>query len=508
MRKFRLLSFEYENFSEKNNYEFSPENQLRHSFPYSTLLIGPNGTGKSRLLRALADAFNDLYLFFNDGNNVKRNELFVTKKEYVLTYLLDGKKYKFIKTGWTGLSYEINDKPAHPDEMKLPSKLICISYNISDKFPVTYSSPLVTRRDRYDNDFYSYLGIKVHRNSATPSGHIYRTLDLLTSSIENPNFNENVKIIFDFLNLQPTIRIEYSTGFITAKDNFLTGELTLEKFKKIVSRYRQENRVGFNFSTFEKLLEDKSGILPEFIEYLNSLSKRKGKRTKQSIEFDFSKINFISRRVESEYKFLNLARKLKIISYSDILLRNSEQEFSFKDSSSGQAHILTSMLSLASVIKDSSIVLIDEPETSLHPNWQLKYFELINKAFKEFDNCHFIVASHSHFLGSDLRPTSSSILSLTLNSDSKIESGLLPYETFGWSAEQILLSVFKTPTTRNYYVAERVGDILDLLSKSKRDEKTIKQKVKSLKADNLLQLSDEDPLKDVIVKLINKYAKD
>lgn len=506
MSKFRLLSFEYENFNEKNNYEFSPEGKLKNSLPYSTLLIGPNGTGKSRLLRALADAFNDLYLFFNDGNLVKRNEIFVTKKEYVLTFLLNGKKYKFIKTGLTGLSYEIDDKPAGASEMKLPGKLICISYNISDKFPVTFSNPLFTKKDRYDNDFYSYLGIKVHRNSATPSGHIFRTLDLLTSSIENPNFIENVKTIFDFLNFQPIIRVEYSTGFIAGKNDFLSGNLTPKKFEDIVFKYIQENRAGYNISIFEKLLGDNSGLLQDFVGYLNSLSRKK--RKVELIEFDFSKRNFISRRTESEYKFLNLARRLKIISYRDILLQNGNQEFSFKDSSSGQAHILTSMLSLASVIKDNSLILIDEPETSLHPNWQLKYFELINKTFNQFGNSHFIVASHSHFLGSDLRPISSSILSLTLNSDFKIESGLLPFETFGWSAEQILLSVFKTPTTRNYYVAERVGDILDLLSKSKQDEKAIKQKVKKLKDDNLLQLSDEDPLKEVIVKLIKKYAKD
>ncbi len=506
MGKFRLISFEYENFSEKNKYDFSPGSKLKYSLPYSTLLIGSNGTGKSRLLRALADAFNDLYLFFNDGNSVKQNELFVTKKEYILSYWLDGNKYKFIKTGWTGLSYELNDKPASSNDMKLPAKLICISYNISDKFPVTFSNPLLTRKDRYDNDFYSYLGIKVHRNSATPSGHIYRTLDLLTSSIENPNFIENAKTIFSFLNLEPVIRLEYSTGFITSRDDFLSGDLTYEKFKKIVSRYKRENRAGYNISTFEKLLDDESGFVAQFIKYLNLLSERK--RARQVVEFDFSKSNFISKKNESDYKFLNLARKLKIISYRDISLRNKEHEFSFKDSSSGQSHILTSMLSLASIINEDSLVLIDEPETSLHPNWQLKYFDLIYKAFKKFDSCHFVVASHSHFLGSDLRPTSSSILSLILNEDFKIESGLIPYETFGWSAEQILLSVFKAPTTRNYYVAERVGDILDLLGKSNRNEKLIKKKVKSLKADNLLQLSDEDPLKGVITKLIKKYAQD
>jgi predicted ATP-binding protein involved in virulence len=166
------------------------------------------------------------------------------------------------------------------------------------------------------------------------------------------------------------------------------------------------------------------------------------------------------------------------------------------------------MLSLASVINRNSIILIDEPETSLHPNWQMKYIDMINNVFKEFDDCHFIVASHSHFLGSDLRPESSSILSLVRRDDFTIESKLLKEGTFGWSAEQILLDVFKTPTTRNFYVADRVGEILDLMSKSKRDENKINQKVRALMDDNILNLPKEDPLKEVITKLIKKYGKD
>lgn len=504
MNNFRLLSFEYENFTEKINYEFSPESEQNYSLPYSTLLIGSNGTGKSRLLRAIADAFNDLYLFYNDGHNTAKNEVFVTKKQYVLSYLLNGKKYKFIKFGASGLSYEIDDQQVPFEKMKLPSKLICMSYNISDKFPVTFSSSLLTRKDRYDNDFYSYLGIKVHRNSATPLGHIYRMLDLLTSSIDNQYFTSNAREIFNFLNLDPVIKIEYRLGVFNSKQSFLSGNLNRNKFNSIVSENRQHNNIGYSISTFEKLLEGDLNFLDQFIEYLNQLSKRKN--TPEPVIFDFRKQNFIDRDVEVNYKFLNLARKLKIISYRDISLWKGEHEFSIRDSSSGQSHILTSMLSLASVISENSLILIDEPETSLHPNWQLKYFELVNTVFKGFSSCHFIVASHSHFFGSDLRPSSSSILSLTINDDFQVESRLLPFETFGWSAEQILLTVFKTPTTRNYYVAERVGEILDLISKSNRDEKKIKTKVLALKSDNLLQLSDEDPLKDVIIKLIKKYA--
>jgi hypothetical protein len=252
-------------------------------------------------------------------------------------------------------------------------------------------------------------------------------------------------------------------------------------------------------------LQGDDEFLSEFVKYLNQLTAKAEKGL--FVEFDFSRRKIISGIGDHQYKFLNLARKLKIITYRSILLKRDGQEFSFKDSSSGQSHILTSMLSLASVIEENSLILIDEPETSLHPNWQMSYFDLINKVFKKFKGSHFIVASHSHFLGSDLRPKSSSLISLSQDDNLGIECNLVPHSTFGWSAEQILLDIFKTPTTRNFYVAERVGEILDLISKSNRNEPKIKEKVEKMIEQNLLTLSNEDPLKDVISKLIAKYGK-
>jgi len=52
--------------------------------------------------------------------------------------------------------------------------------------------------------------------------------------------------------------------------------------------------------------------------------------------------------------------------------------------SSGQQQMLCSMLSLASALKDNSIVLIDEPELSLHPKaWETSQFRLkMNNCFR------------------------------------------------------------------------------------------------------------------------------
>lgn len=504
---FQLLSFEVEDKKELITYQFSTKRSKGNSSPYTSVLIGPNGTGKSRLLRSLADAFNDLHLFYNDGNSVERNESFVTKSNFTLEYLLEGVKYKIVKTGSSALNYTINDKHVSFDKIKLPSKLICVSYNISDKFPVTFISSFSNRKDRYDNEFYNYLGIKVHRNSATPTGHVYRTLDLLTSRTQNTFFHKNTNSIFAFLDLKPHIRLEYAVGVLSFSNRFLSGHLTIDKFKDTVEELTNTGRLsGFALNSFQKLISDERGILPDFIKYLNQLATKK--RDRFYLDFNFSQEKIISQKDEVDYKFLNLCRKLKIVNYRNLEVERTNGEvFSFKDSSSGQNQILTSMLSIASVIEENSLILIDEPETSLHPNWQMKYFDLIYKAFDKLNSCHFIVASHSHFLVSDLQSDSSSILSITRDENFQIETKLIPYNTYGWSAEQILLEVFNVPTTRNLFVADLVGNILNMIANPQKNIAKIETEVSKLLRYNLDKLDKADPLKTIIDKLIKKYGK-
>jgi len=501
MSGFRLINFEFENFDQKTDFRFSNDSLTKYTHPFCSLIIGSNGTGKSRLLRSIADAFNDLFLFYSD-----KNELFAQKKSYELTYFLDRKKYKFFKTGGSGLSYEVDGKSAHSGMMVLPKKLICVSHNISDKFPVTYASPLRHRRDRYENNFYSYLGIKVHRNSASPLGHVYRTLDLITSALEKPNFRLEAIEIFKFLELTPVIKIDYSISF--TKGNLVSRDITVNKLKAEVEMILKSGSLGYSMATYNKLKNSDDGFLQEFVNFLQRLSRISRENLK--VIFDFRGNLIVHGLNGGDYRFFNFARQLKIIGYKDILIEKNGAEVSFKGLSSGEQHILTSMLSISAVIEDQSLILIDEPETSLHPNWQMKYFDLVNKIFKSYSSCHFIVATHSHFLGSDLRPKSSSIVSLAKNKSGVTEANLLSRSTYGWSAEQILLEVFNVPTTRNLFVYNSLSKILQLNSKSKKTKKDIQiitNAIKKLQSNNIDELDESDPLKEVIDKLVKIYGE-
>ena len=136
----------------------------------------------------------------------------------------------------------------------------------------------------------------------------------------------------------------------------------------------------------------------------------------------------------------------------------------------------------------------------------MAYIDLLKLMFGEFSNCHFIIATHSHFIISDLKAKSSSVISLRRSSDNQLNVEEVHADTYGWSAEKILLEIFNVSTTRNYFIAGRIGAILELISKKERNEKLISQKVNQLLDLNILSLPSDDPLSSIWSKLVSKYG--
>ena len=166
------------------------------------------------------------------------------------------------------------------------------------------------------------------------------------------------------------------------------------------------------------------------------------------------------------------------------------------------------MIRMFSSIKENSLLLIDEPEISLHPNWQMKYISFLKEVFKNYCSCQFIITTHSHFIVSDLEGKNSSVIALKRNQKSdKIEAELIEgIDTFGWSAEEVLLKVFQVATSRNYFIAEKLGLILDFIAGSNSTRETIKNKFFELELDKFDGLTDEDPMKTVYDTIVSEYV--
>eukprot|EP00487_Bulimina_marginata_P004454 TRINITY_DN20804_c0_g1_i1.p1 TRINITY_DN20804_c0_g1~~TRINITY_DN20804_c0_g1_i1.p1 ORF type:complete len:134 (+),score=10.98 TRINITY_DN20804_c0_g1_i1:31-402(+) len=99
------------------------------------------------------------------------------------------------------------------------------------------------------------------------------------------------------------------------------------------------------------------------------------------------------------YKILEELRRFELVRGPEIkLYKKGGGEFDFNDASSGEASILSTLIALIPELEDNSLVVIDEPEISLHPSWQYRYVNLLDRIIARKSGCHIFIATHSHFI--------------------------------------------------------------------------------------------------------------
>lgn len=438
---------------------------------YYSLIIGNNGSGKSRILSNIARYFQDRQ---KSGQSLL----------------------------WNDFNYT-----------QLPERIITISSSISDKFPVDKTYRTFDQFEvEYRNLDYIYLGTRNRANSYSTKALLNRAISIMFESYVDELVAANYRHIFDYLNYEPVIKIEYKLALSNIKDK--NGEITKsslsEYFKTNADKERYDSRY-FNKFNVDSILFNKCNVDDMLSEIINLLNEISSKNTYE-IDINFSergiqRINSNPDTYKNDYKIFKLLltlQKLRIVRNSEIKLAKNGGEFSFSEASSGEANVLSTLIALIPLVKNNSLILIDEPEISLHPFWQQKYIDLLKNIFSHVKGCHIIIASHSPFLASDLPQNCSAVVSL-IDAKGKIVCKLIEESTFGWSTENVLLNVFNVPFVRNYYLSQLLSEALELLGEYKRDENRlneIKAKIRDLNPN----IKSEDPLKKVIELILNNVV--
>lgn len=101
--------------------------------------------------------------------------------------------------------------------------------------------------------------------------------------------------------------------------------------------------------------------------------------------------------------------------------------------------------SLSDPLQGEGIVLIDEIDLHLHPQWQLS---VITKLTSTFPNCQFIFTTHSPIVASD---TKGKVFGLE-------DGNIIPLRTFGRNADTILAEIFRVPNPRNEFIQGLINE--------------------------------------------------
>ena len=167
--------------------------------------------------------------------------------------------------------------------------------------------------------------------------------------------------------------------------------------------------------------------------------------------------------------------------------------------------MLATIISVASVAEKNVLVLMDEPEISQHPSWQMSIIDYLDKCLRG-QACHLLIATHSNFLVSDLPMKRSVVLHLYKDKHRLIKAKRIESNTYGLSAEEMLFKVFHVPTTRNRYFASIFGKLMNGISYDTMKEKEVLGKISFLK-EIVGNLNDIDPMKKIIETIIETFEE-
>ena len=511
---FKLISLELKKFSIFGNikYDFIDNEDLQNKI-YTTVIIGPNGTRKSLLFNLIIYIFKTIesqkinggvdhstykhgdysmiYALNNEIYEIKRVHSFDKREnsKYEYTYYRNGDDYKV-------------------SDFELPTTIIGNSINITDRFPFFKG-----------NDFsrFQYLGIKYNPQSASTKSYIKKTIDFVAKlSFSTPFLNSLNLITETFLGENKTVCISYRTS---NNKIFFNGNLSIDSldnfFIDIEQRFKERQKTPPFKLNFYKSIKTKSpDSIVKAVNFCNllvtedQLLKIHNSSAKQ-LKFNLSNQKDLERLKEYN-ETLNVLYSLNLLVDPKIELTSTSGTYSLENSSSGEHNLITSLIGIISTIKQNSLLLIDEPEISLHPNWQMQYISFLKRVLSDdiYNESHIIIASHSHFIVSDLEQDSSKVIGLTNKERLEIVPFSKDLNTYGWSAEEVLLKVFNVTTSRNYFVAEKLGLMLDFIASEDSTNELIRDKFYELELDKINGLTDEDPLKTVFDTIITEYVSE
>jgi len=153
----------------------------------------------------------------------------------------------------------------------------------------------------------------------------------------------------------------------------------------------------------------------------------------------------------ARFQSLAVLRRLQLVRVSKALVfRVNGEPLSVASASSGEQQLLCSLLGLAGTLRNSAVVLIDEPELSLHPKWQIDYAKHMVQLMTIVKDCHVVIATHSALIAQGFSGYGCRVTKIGSG-----RSGESASNQWG-SVEKILVDVFESPVPSSLFLADEI----------------------------------------------------
>lgn len=443
-----------------------------------SVIIGCNGVGKSTLLKEMVDFFVDLHAYIN---NFKQKISSANKARLKgVKYHIDGVCCEVIRIGRTFLT-KIDNKFLASKKLRVPTIVAC-NFGAFDKFPVQKVNG--SSQTRYDVPYYKYVGAHVNGNMISSSAIAFRLLFALRENMDDRQ-RQNLSSILDFIGYDHTITLNYSIVLRSKKNGSV--------YDHVLQRVQKDKE-------YSKLTsEQRSNKVRELYDFYKNKEFAKQPTCNYDIDIDQNSL-----AANEDLNYIYKLKQYDLVQATSVVFYKNGKQIASEEMSSGEFAMLSMVLSISTAASDShTLILIDEPELSLHPNWQMTIIDNLDRALKN-QACHLLIATHSHMLVSDLPMNRSSVSQWEKDKDGNLIANRIGENTYGWSAEEVLLKVFKTATDRNRYFGERIAKLLEQMGNDTNTKEAVADELDDLQEISQ-HLSDVDPMKMVLNTIIDAY---
>ena len=399
-----------------------------------TILIGANGSGKTTILNIVNNIMNRTYLnllkykfeyikvSYDDLNSViirKNNKIYIINEEYDVTDLLEKEEEELLKID--DITVINRDEESEEEDGIITIREERIPYSTL-YFPTYRRSEVelteFIRSQLYDRGFYYSRTRNLYKFENTVVGINNKDIEEIVKRKWIEVSDNESSILNSFIS-------EMFLSFLKIKrdsDDLLDStdpEEIEEKITEIFVRtklIRNSSNVDTKISTYTENIKKAKEIKIDVTDALEGkeLNLKKLDNMLEQVEerrvvsYSLSKILDIINLYDEKCKnieniklpFKKLEETLNEFLYPKITRVNNgilsfeenRTKLNFEDLSAGEKQLITIFSYICLGVKKNGTVIIDEPEISLHINWQRM---IIKKLIENRPDIQFIISTHS-----------------------------------------------------------------------------------------------------------------
>ena len=378
--------------------------------------------------------------------------------------------------------------------------------------------------NKIENDIYERLNIQIEGCNDEKIKAKFIAYKSLIIRIIDSYFNDIYRIILN----TKEYKFKFSENISKAHTkSFIDDEIlySLDKIKAII--IDTANELSKSDEIYKEFSEDGKGInaieekhelyvnLIKFIEELLFKDSEISKYIEINTFYEMITIKKDGTASGKQEKMANIILQLnsytlnKIKEFMEIMIDlESTQDFimfEFRNISSGEYTLLdtySKLYSLKDTIKtDNVLLLIDEGELYLHPEWQREYInmliEFLPKVFVN-KNIQIVFASNSPFLISDL-PRNNIIVLDKINDKIVVSNDSIVKQTFAANISKLLDDTFFMEYNIGEFSKTKIENTIRILKSDGYNDENTKNKIKKI-----IELIEDPIIKNKLKELYNK----